>query len=387
MGATPAVGSFPSPYEVETPAGCEGWEAMYPYYACFDEERREADEQRFWFWNSMHFPVPMPAFDAICIDTAYQALGTWQNRVFAVPPAMGIDWRCLNGYIYISGNPVTDPAKIAERAGFFQKRAGHYFAELGRPLREVAHEDGGADRGARGARGTAAPRVRARRGRLRGSGDELLRRSRRVPDGAPARRSDVAEPFRVPAARLRRLHDVLRALQGQPPDIPDQHIAQMVAGLDVLLFKPDAELRRLARLAIDTGVAGGVRRGPLAGRDRRGARRHRGRPGLARRARSDQGPVVPHGHGRRPLPHLWQLVRRSDDPVRLADRLRRRARGGRGDRAPDRPHRRASATASPTSTRRCSTTTRGRDSRSCSRSRARSSRTWRSTSSSATTGS
>ncbi len=40
------------------------------------------------------------------------------------------------------------------------------------------------------------------------------------------------------------------------PDIPDQHIAQMVAGLDVLLFRPDAELRRLARLAIDTGVDG-----------------------------------------------------------------------------------------------------------------------------------
>jgi pyruvate,water dikinase len=38
------------------------------------------------------------------------------------------------------------------------------------------------------------------------------------------------------------------------PDIPDQHIAQMVAGIDVLLFRPDAELKRLARLAIDTGV-------------------------------------------------------------------------------------------------------------------------------------
>ena len=38
------------------------------------------------------------------------------------------------------------------------------------------------------------------------------------------------------------------------PDIPDQHIAQMVAGIDVLLFRPDAELRRLARLAIETGV-------------------------------------------------------------------------------------------------------------------------------------
>jgi pyruvate,water dikinase len=38
------------------------------------------------------------------------------------------------------------------------------------------------------------------------------------------------------------------------PDIPDQHIAQMVAGIDVLLFRPSAELRRLAKLAIDSGV-------------------------------------------------------------------------------------------------------------------------------------
>ena len=151
MAAAPDIGSFPSPHEVETPAGCEGWEEMYPYYARFDEERREADEQRFWFWNSMHFPVPMPAFDAICIDTAYQALGTWQNRVFAVPPAMGIDWRCINGYIYISGNPVTDPAKVAERAGFFQAARRVLLRELERPLREVAHEDGRADRRARGA--------------------------------------------------------------------------------------------------------------------------------------------------------------------------------------------------------------------------------------------
>ncbi len=45
------------------------------------------------------------------------------------------------------------------------------------------------------------------------------------------------------------------------PDIPDQHIAQMVAGIDVLLFKPDAELRRLARLALETGVDGAFAEG------------------------------------------------------------------------------------------------------------------------------
>jgi len=41
--------------------------------------------------------------------------------------------------------------------------------------------------------------------------------------------------------------------KGQLPDIPDQHIAQMVAGIDVLLFRPDAELRRLAQLAASAG--------------------------------------------------------------------------------------------------------------------------------------
>ena len=257
MAGTPIVGSFPSPYEVETPPGCEGWEDMYPYYARFDEERREADEQRFWFWNSMHFPVPMPAFDAICIDTAYQALGTWQNRVFAVPPAMGIDWRCINGYIYISGNPVTDPAKIAERAEFFQKRAGLLLRELGRPLREVAHEDGRADRGARG-----AARCRSSTSTSRTRSPSRTRRRATAPSstrtGRALRLADLMwqNHFEFLLLGYGAYMTFAELCKANLPDIPDQHIAQMVAGLDVLLFKPDAELRRLARLAIDTGVDG-----------------------------------------------------------------------------------------------------------------------------------
>jgi hypothetical protein len=72
-----AVGSFPSPFEIETPPGCEGWEELYPHYALFAEERRGPDEARLWFWNSMHFPVPMPAFDVTSIDGPYYALGAW----------------------------------------------------------------------------------------------------------------------------------------------------------------------------------------------------------------------------------------------------------------------------------------------------------------------
>ncbi len=144
--STGAVGSFPSPFEIETPAGCEGWEEMYPYWALFDEQRREADESRLWFWNSMHFPVPMPAFDVASIDGPYYTLGGWQNRAFAVPPAMGIDYRVVNCYVYISPNPVTDPAEDRRAGRVLPEARRPLLPELGRALRQVAQEDGGADR-------------------------------------------------------------------------------------------------------------------------------------------------------------------------------------------------------------------------------------------------
>ncbi len=253
----PALGAFPSPFSIPTPPGCEGWQEMYPYYALFDERRREKDENRFWFWNSMHFPVPMPAFDVICIDSPYQAVGSWQNRVFAVPPAMGIDYRCVNGYIYISGNPVTDPAKIAERAEFFQKRAGHYYqnwpelygkwrtkmesliSELV-DLRVPDLPEYEPDEVALGEdRNTAFYELLDAYGRVLRMGDLMWQHHFEfllLGYGAYATFADL--------------------VKSNLPDVPDQHIAQMVAGIDVLLFRPDAELRRLARRAIEMEVDG-----------------------------------------------------------------------------------------------------------------------------------
>jgi pyruvate,water dikinase len=43
------------------------------------------------------------------------------------------------------------------------------------------------------------------------------------------------------------------------PDISDQAIAKMVAGIDVVLFRPDQELTRLAALAIELDVADAVK--------------------------------------------------------------------------------------------------------------------------------
>ena len=258
----PKAGAFPSPYEIETPPGCEGWEEMYPYYALFDERRRDTDENRFWFWNSMHFPMPMPAFDVICIDSPYQAVGAWQNRVFAVPPAMGIDYRCVNGYIYISGNPVTDPAKIAERAEFFQKRAGYYFqnwtelygkwrAKMEALIRELGE--------------LTVPDLPEYEPDEVAFGDDRNTAFYEVLDAYPRalRLGDMMwqHHFEFLLLGYGAYGTFVEFCKGHLPDIPDQHIAQMVAGIDVLLFRPDAELRRLARLAIETGVDQAFRQG------------------------------------------------------------------------------------------------------------------------------
>jgi pyruvate,water dikinase len=198
----------------------------------------------------------MPAFDMVEVDHPYYTLGGWQNRAFAVPPAMGVDYRVVNGYVYISPNPVTDPDKMAERAEYFQKRAGHYFQnwdELYVGWRSKM---------------------------------EALNReveSIHVPDLPEYEPDEVVfgDQDLSNVVLLRAFSDTLRCaemmwqhhfeflllgygayltfaefVRTALPDIPDQHISQMVAGIDVVLFRADTELRRLAHLAIETGVDG-----------------------------------------------------------------------------------------------------------------------------------
>ena len=278
-----ARGAFPSPYSIDTPPGCEGWEEMYPYYALFHERRRETDENRFWFWNSMHFPLPMPAFDAVCIDSPYQAVGSWQNRVFAVPPAMGIDYRCVNGYIYISGNPVTDPAKVAQRAEFFHKRAGYYYenwtelyAKWKTKMQALIAELGARE----------VPDLPEYESDEVAFGEDRNTSFYEVLDayGRALRMCDLMwqHHFEFLLLGYGAYATFVEFCKGHLPDIPDQHIAQMVAGIDVLLFKPDAELRRLARLAIEMGVDAAFVEGRSPGQiDAELARTEAGRAWLA----------------------------------------------------------------------------------------------------------
>ena len=248
------MADFQNPFDVETPPGCEGWQEMYPYWSVFDEHRRESDEGRLWFWNSQHFPFPMPPFDMVEVDHPYLTFGGWQNRAFAVPPAMGVDYRIVNGYVYISPNPVTDPEKIAERAGFFEKRAGHYFQNWDElytrwreRMKELNHE----------VETIEVPDLPEYEpdevvfGERNLSNVDLLRAYSHTLRCAEMMWQYHFEMLLLGYGAYLTFAEFVR---GALPDIPDQHITQMVAGIDVVLFRADAELRRLARAAIEMGV-------------------------------------------------------------------------------------------------------------------------------------
>src|ERR1700751_2539677 len=115
--------SFPVPSSLQVVEGTERAQAAYPYYMQFSKE----DDERFWFYNSMHFPEPMSLFDTITAEAAYCALGASNTRVQCLPTTLGIDYRIINGRIYIGGNAVTDPAEIARRTEEFKQRAFYYY--------------------------------------------------------------------------------------------------------------------------------------------------------------------------------------------------------------------------------------------------------------------
>jgi pyruvate,water dikinase len=168
---------------------------------------------------------------------------------------MGIDYRIVNGYVYISGNPVSDPEKIAERVGYFQRRAGYYFEHWDEIYAKWKAKMEALIADLDSLRVPELPEYEP---------DELMLEDERntafydVLDayGRTLRYGDLMwqhhfELLLLGYGAYVTFSDFCKA---SLPDIPDQHIAQMVAGIDVLLFQPSAELRRLAQLALDSGV-------------------------------------------------------------------------------------------------------------------------------------
>jgi pyruvate,water dikinase len=250
---------FPSPFEVSIPPGCEGWEEMYAYHSLFAEERRAFDEARFWFRDAMHGPEPFCPFDCVWFDYAIPALNQASARLFALPPSLGSEYRMLNGYVYLCANSVTDEKTLAVRAELFATRGGHYFGHWAEVYRRWVEK---VEQVIRDLETLTVPKLaefedEAVVTETRGVGStyQLLAAYDRLLDGLDRIMQYHFELLNLGYGAYLVFYEVCRQAF---PDITDQTIASMVSGIDLLVLRPDEELKRLARVACELGVAGPV---------------------------------------------------------------------------------------------------------------------------------
>lgn len=246
---------FPDPYEVETPEGAEGWRELYAYHNLFQESRREIDGAKTWFRNSLHFPEVSYPFDQITIDCAFMGTGVTNTRVFAMPPAKGLDVRVVNGYTYMSALPAPEPEEIERRAAEFGVRAGHYFQNW-----DNLYEDW-------------VDRVKAQITAVKNIKVPELTEYETLEYVTQTHGPTQANQLLANYLELIKMGDSIWTLhseflnlgyaaylqfllycKAQFPEITDQTVSRMVSGIDVILFRPDDELRRLAAKAVELGV-------------------------------------------------------------------------------------------------------------------------------------
>ncbi len=247
--------SFPSPFEIEGPAGVEGWEELYNYSASFGDARRDYEDSRFWFWDSMHWGKAMTPWDATFFEAAIASLSQMNSRHYRIPPADGVDYRILYGYAFLS--PVgVDPEKIEPRIPQFMERAGHYFGnwddlydrwlvKVKDTIAEIESLDF-----------SPLPEMEdlpvVTDGVGFGSGYTLQSEYNRFKDLILKTWNYHFEFLNLGYAAYL---DFFGFCKEAFPTIPDLGIAKMVAGVEVDLFKPDEKLKELAQKAVDLGMA------------------------------------------------------------------------------------------------------------------------------------
>lgn len=256
---------FPSPFTIQTPPGAEGWEELYTYNHLFSDDRHEYEDAAFWFQDGMHWREVLFPFDSITCEMALTSLSQYNTRFYLIPPALGVDYRIVNGYAYLSPVAITDGATIQARIPHFLERAGHYFqnwdalydawkvktiALIGemaaldlRPLPEMVPSDW------------------INEGRGIGSNWDLQANYNRLIEMAYKGWQYHFEFLNLGYAAYL---DFFGFCKQAFPSIPEQSIAKMVSGIEVDLFRPDDELKRLAQLALDHGVADTIKHGGTA---------------------------------------------------------------------------------------------------------------------------
>lgn len=250
--------AFGDPHDFMDLPGTEGWREMYPYDMQFhsEEPARSYESSKFWFIDSLHNPTPMTPFEAI---PWIAMVGEYPNaRALCVPASYSLDRRILNGYNYCAGSPVTDPQLVEKRSKIFAERISFTLRNWDVLYDVIWHK------------------------RM----IDLINELHKVQ--IPEHLSEVEDSLAIKEARadseglnLAESYNKLinlyyrmwsyhqwfntvayfvyisrsQALRKLFPGIGDKSLTKMFQGFDAAIFRPPRELRNLARLAVQEGVA------------------------------------------------------------------------------------------------------------------------------------
>ncbi|WP_157157270.1 PEP-utilizing enzyme [Diaminobutyricimonas sp. LJ205] len=246
---------FPFIREFQPPAGAEGWERMYPYFLTSQPEGEQLEDERLWFADTMHWSRAVYPLDSIGAEAVYLGAGQNSARIFALPTSLGLDMRVVNGYVYISPTGITDPDVINERLVHFQERAGYYFANWEELYEQWKNKMTSVVEAMRGidfpALAEYEPIEVVTEARGRSTAWDLIASYHKLIDDF-----FVAWQYHFEFLNLGYGGYItfFQTCKQFFPEISDQSVARMVAGVDVLAFRPDDELRGLARKAVELGV-------------------------------------------------------------------------------------------------------------------------------------
>lgn len=260
-----ATDRFPSPFELDPPPGGEDWRELYSYADVFSEDRREYEDNTFWFQDSIHWGWALTPFDASLMTLCMASLSQYNSRIFKVPPSQGVDARILNGYAYLSPVEIPDPAVIEARVPHFMERAGHYFQnwdDLYAQWLDKVKENIAAIQALDFSPLPETDDIEfVTSGRGISSGWDLLHSYRTLKDLTLKIWNLHFEFLNLGYAAYL---DFFGFCKQAFPSIPDLAIARMVAGIEVDLFRPNEELKKLAKLAVELGVADAFRQDDAA---------------------------------------------------------------------------------------------------------------------------
>lgn len=246
---------FPSPFNLKPPPGAEDWQEMYSWYHLSTADRREIDENRFWFQDRLHHPDVLYPYDEIFSECWWHALGVFNTRIFALPPAFGVDQRVINGYLYASPIPVPSPEEIGKRAEIYRKRAGHYYENWNQIYGEWKKKTTAKFEELKSINFEKLPDLEDESlvfGHVgASSGHKLIEQFSRMILIMYETFQWHFELLNIGYAAYLTFFGFCREAF---PQISDQTISLMVGGMNIDIYRPDDELKRLAKKAIQLNL-------------------------------------------------------------------------------------------------------------------------------------